>query len=111
MNQKANRAWHDRRHYPRRTVLWEAQTEQAATARACQVHNISLTGARVAARDLAPGSRVSLLLNRTGAIPARVAWSGQGQAGLLFEMDPGTLRSLFGDIADALGLAPVVSAA
>ena len=95
----------NRRRLRRRSILWPARLHVGRHVFPCQIWNLSLGGARLRVDlPLKEGANVVLDMPGRGRIPAIVAWTGNAQIGLAFDMPPERVRRLFEDLLGTLGL-------
>ena len=97
----------ERRSFPRRAVLWTGTLQAGDFSFDCQIWNVSLGGARLRVNlPLEAGARIVLSLPQAGRFPGVVAWTGDGELGLKFGVEPTAIREHFGDRVVTLGLDP-----
>lgn len=87
----------ERRQHKRKPVLWKAHIETSAGAADCVILDLSLGGAklRVAAKAAAR-DKVSLVIERFGALEAEVVWARPDRIGLRFTASPETVARTIG---------------
>ena len=81
----------------RKRVLWAAKLAHGAKRYDCVVVDLSLGGARIyLAQPLGKGERVTLTLDRLGALRAEIVWQEGHSIGLCFVDEPQKIAKMIG---------------
>jgi PilZ domain len=87
----------ERRHHKRKPVLWAARVETRDGPCECIILDLSLGGAKLrGATDVAADQAVTLVIDRFGALKAKVVWSRQNYMGLRFTDSPDQIAHILG---------------
>src|ERR1700691_3402429 len=89
--------WDEKRRHKRKPVLWSARVECDTSQAQCIILDLSLGGAKLRVAPQAKArERVTLVIERFGAINAEVAWCRSGQMGLRFTDTPDQVARIIG---------------
>ena len=89
--------WDAKRRHKRKPVLWTGHLETDAGPAEAIILDLSLGGAKLRVPVLAKtNDRVTLVIDRFGAINAVVAWCRSGQMGLRFTDTPQQVAQIIG---------------
>jgi PilZ domain len=88
----------ERRRHKRKPVLWSARVESYAGPADCIILDLSLGGAKIktSATPVPAHQKVTLVIDRFGALRAEVVWSRMGHMGLRFTDSPDHIAHVVG---------------
>ena len=87
----------ERRQHKRKPVLWAARIESMNGPSDCIILDLSLGGAKLRSQaQVKSRQKVTLVIDRFGALRAEVVWARQGHLGLRFTDTPDTIEHIIG---------------